>query len=230
MEIAAHQGNALHMCHLSLGRSADLVRWYQGQGVDVTFETCPHYLKFTEDDMVAQGGVLKINPPLRGAPEREAMWDAVASGLATVISSDHAPWALEMKTHERILENHSGVPGTETLVAVTLGEALRRYGPGLELTAAVDALTAGPADRYGIGHRKGRLAPGYDADITVLSPAEDWRIDGSAQHSNAKWTPYDGHAPGARVTMTLSRGTVVWDADKGLLGTPGRGEQVRPAP
>ncbi|MFD7497027.1 dihydroorotase family protein [Streptomyces sp. NPDC059832] len=227
MEIAAHEGNALHLCHLSLGRSADLVRWYREQEVDITFETCPHYLVFTEDDMVEQRGRLKINPPLRDEASRDAMWRAVSTGLAAVVSSDHAPWPLEFKDHQRILDNHSGAPGTETLVATTLGACLRRYGAGPEFSRVVAALTSNPAERYGIGHRKGRLAPGYDADILVLTPTEDWRIDGSAQHSNAGWSPYDTYVPGARVALTLSRGTVVWDADKGLTGSPGRGLQVR---
>ncbi|WP_406071766.1 amidohydrolase family protein [Streptomyces sp. NBC_01020] len=226
MEIAAHQGNALHLCHLSLGRSAELVRWYQGQGVDITFETCPHYLTFTEDDMRGSRGRLKINPPLRDGANRDAMWQAVTTGLATAVTSDHAPWPAEFKDQERILDNHSGVPGTETLVATTLGACLRRFGAGPQFARAVAALTSNPADRYGIGHRKGRLAPGHDADIMVLTPDDTWRIDGSALHSRAGWTPYDAYAPGARVTLTLSRGTVVWDAGKGLTGKPGRGEQV----
>ncbi|WP_100466346.1 dihydroorotase [Mycobacteroides abscessus] len=227
MEIAAYAGNALHLCHLSLGRSSDLVSWYQSQGVDVTFETCPHYLLLTEEEMLSQGGRLKINPPLRDKENREAMWTAVITGTASVISSDHAPWPRDLKEHRRILDNHSGCPGTETLVATTLGECLRRHGTGVEFSRAVAALTANPADRYGLGHRKGRLAAGYDADILVLTPTEHWQIDGSALHSNAGWSPYDQYLPGATVTMTLSRGVVVWDADQGLVGSPGRGEQVR---
>lgn len=230
MEIAAHQGNALHLCHLSLGRSTELVDWYRTQGVDITFETCPHYLVFTEDEMRAQRGRLKINPPLRDAPNREAMWRAVTTGLASVISSDHAPWPTALKDHEMILDNHSGVPGTETLVATTLGECLRRYGPGKEFSRTIRALSANPADRYGIGRRKGRMLPGHDADLMVLTQDERWRIDGTSLHSNAGWSPYHEHAPGARVTLTLSRGTVVWDAGKGLTATPGRGVQVRRDP
>lgn len=226
MEIAAEQGNRLHLCHLSLGRSADLVAWYQSQGVDVTFETCPHYLLLTEDDMLRQRGRLKINPPLRTAVEKEAMWRAVGSGLASVISSDHAPWPTALKDHEVILSNSSGAPGTETLVATTLGECLRRYGAGPEFARAIDALTANPADRWGIGECKGRLTPGHHADVMVLEPTADWQIDAEALHSNAGWSPYSGYAPGARVTLTMSRGDVVWSAAKGLVAEPGRGEQV----
>ncbi|MCX5529736.1 amidohydrolase family protein [Streptomyces sp. NBC_00006] len=227
MEIAADRGNALHLCHLSTGRSSDLVSWYQGQGVDVTFETCPHYLLLTEEDMVRQRGRLKINPPLRGSDDREAMWQSVIAGTASVISSDHAPWPAALKDHERILDNSSGTPGTETLVSTTLGACLRRYGAGKEFSRTVAALTENPADRYGMGGRKGRLAPGYDADVMVLTPSPDWRIETPSLHSNAGWSPYDGHVPGARVTLTLSRGDVVWDAGKGLVGAAGRGAQVR---
>lgn len=227
MEIAANERGRLHLCHLSLGRSAELVDWYQRQGTDVTFETCPHYLLLTERDMLAQRGRLKINPPLRDTAAKEAMWRAVADGLATVISSDHAPWPAELKDHERILDNHSGTPGTETLVATTLGECLRRYGEGKEFARAIEALSINPAKRYGIDDRKGRVAAGYDADLLVLEPSDDWRIDAGALHSNAGWSPYADYAPGARVSHTLSRGDVVWDAGKGLLGTPGRGEQIR---
>ncbi|WP_106429915.1 dihydroorotase [Streptomyces xiaopingdaonensis] len=227
MEITAHQGNAMHLCHLSLGRSADLVEWYRDQGVDISFETCPHYLLLTEEDMMAHRGRLKINPPLRTATDRNAMWQAVTSGLASVISSDHAPWPTALKDHEAILDNSSGAPGVQTLVATTLGECLHRYGDGREFSRTVAALTANPADRYGIGHTKGRLQPGYDADVMVLTPSDDWRIDTAAQLSNAGWTPYHGYAPGAQVTLTLSHGNVVYDAGKGLLGVPGRGKQVQ---
>jgi allantoinase len=225
MEIAAHQGNSLHLCHLSLGRSAELAGWYREQGVDVSFETCPHYLLFTEREVFAHKGRLKINPPLRAPVEREAMWDAVTGGLATVISSDHAPWPAQLKDHERILDNHSGVPGVQTLVAATLGECLRRYGAGKEFETTLAALTKNPAERYGLAH-KGSLAHGYDADIMVLTPDPDFRITADGQYSNAGWTPYEGYAPGARVSMTISRGAVVWSADAGLSATPGRGAQV----
>lgn len=223
LEVAADRGNALHVCHLSLPRSVDLVRWYQSQGVDVTLELCPHYLTFTADDMLTQRGRLKINPPLRDAAARDGLWTRLADGAVSVISSDHAPWPTELKDHEVILDNHSGVPGTETLVAVTLGGALRRGAEAFN--AAVDALTVGPARRYGLAD-KGVLEPGRDADVIVFTPGDE-PIDGSAQHSNAGWSPYDGYRPGGRVTLTLSRGRLAYSASDGLVARPGDGRQVR---
>jgi len=223
LEIAAESGAALHICHLSLPRSVDLVAWYQSEGVDVTLETCPHYLTFTEDDLSVQRGRLKINPPIRTAADREGLWRRLESGAITVVSSDHAPWPSELKDHKQILDNHSGVPGVETLVAVTLGAAIRRDSTYASLSAAIDALTIAPAKRYGIDHLKGSLEVGKDADIMVFSPNANVTIDGSALHSNAGWSPYDGMTPGGAITHTVSRGDLVWTRGSGLVGSDGRG-------
>lgn len=220
MEIAAHTGARLHLCHLSLPRSVDLALWYAGQGVDVSYETCPHYLTFTSDDLATRRGRLKINPPLRSDVDRTGLWQRLRSGQVPVISSDHAPWPAALKDHERILDNHSGAPGVETLAAVTLGQAL---ADGQEtFLRAVEALTINPARRYGLDDVKGSLEVGKHADVAVLTPG-DAAIDQSALHSNAGWSPYDGLRPGARVTLTLSRGEVVWDAGRGVLSREGRG-------
>lgn len=222
MEIAATSGNALHLCHLSLPRSVDLALWYRDQGADVTFETCPHYLTFTSADLGTRRGRLKINPPLREGPDREGLWSRVAAGQVPVISSDHAPWPAELKDRQPILANHSGAPGVETMVAVTLGGALARGSD--VFTRALEALTIGPARRYGLDARKGSLEVGKDADIAVLRVDPDSRIDEHRLHSNAGWSPYDGVRPGAVVTHTIARGAVVWDSGAGLISSDGRGE------
>jgi len=223
LEIAAYQETALHVCHLSLRRSLDHVAWYQSQGVNVTVETCPHYLTFTEADVLRQRGRLKINPPIRSAEERDGVWSRLLSGAVSVVASDHAPWPTDFKDSERMLENHSGVPGVETLVSVTLGEALHRDPDLRHFGAVVDAMTIAPARRFGIDDRKGSLSPGKDADIMVFAPSSDARIDGDALHSNAGWSPYSGMAPGGVVTHTFSRGRLVWSSGAGLTAEPGRG-------
>jgi allantoinase len=222
LEVAANEGSALHVCHLSLPRSIDLVRWYQSQGVDVTLETCPHYLTFTRDDLDVQRGRLKINPPLRTAADREGLWSRLESGAVGVVSSDHAPWPAELKDHDHILDNHSGVPGVETLVAVTLGRALQRDDSLTAFGAAVEALTIGPARRFGLEAEKGSLTAGKHADLLVFAPG-DSAIDGGALHSNAGWSPYDGIAPGGAVTHTFSRGELVFSRGAGLVSADGRG-------
>ena len=223
LEIAYEQRAKLHLCHLSLPRSVDLVQWYKTQGLDVTLETCPHYLTFTEDDHDAQKGRLKINPPLRKGADRDGMWERIASGAIDVVSSDHAPWPTGYKDHEGIFANHSGAPGVQTSMAITLSGALARGM--VDFNAAVQSLTEAPAQRFGVGHTKDRIAVGYDADFAVFDPAAGWDIDAGDMYSNAGWTPYQGMKTNGRVTMTISRGTVVWDGTE-LIGAPGRGVVV----
>ncbi|HEY9477434.1 MAG TPA: amidohydrolase family protein [Microbacteriaceae bacterium] len=216
LEVAAYQGVSLHLCHLSLPRSIDLVAWYKTQGVDVTLETCPHYLTFAEDDFLAQRGRLKINPPVRTSSDRDALWSRLTSGMVDLVSSDHAPWPTEHKDHQHILENHSGVPGVETLVAATLGQAIQR-DPSLDtLGMVVDSLTSAPAKRFGLDKHKGSIEVGKDADMMIFSPDAATRVDGSALHSNAGWSPYDGMSLGGMVTTTILRGTVIWTRTGGL--------------
>ena len=223
MEVAAETGAALHLCHLSLPRSVDLLRWYREQGADITMETCPHYLTFTSGDLDEQRGRLKINPPLRSSEDREGLWQRLASGDIPVISSDHAPWPTELKDKERMLDNSSGAPGVQNVVAVALGGALRRNPSGALFAQIVDALTLAPARRYGLDDRKGSLAPGKDADVIVFDPSRDTTIEAATQLSNAGWTPYAGYAPGGQVTHTISRGQVVYTTDAGLTVAAGRG-------
>lgn len=227
MEIAATESSALHLCHLSLARSAELLRWYRNQGVDVTFESCPHYLNLTEADMTQARGQLKINPPLRTSGDQQAMWNAVTSGLAPIVASDHAPWPMTKKNADVILDNASGVPGVQLLVPLTLGPALQRYGFGSELAAVVASMTSGPAARYGIDHRKGTLAPGMDADLMIVAIDASWEVTVHEQLSNAAWTPYEHRCPGVRVETTISRGDVVWSRANGRSGQPGRGTIIR---
>lgn len=225
LELAHEAGASLHLCHLSLPRAVDIATWYRQGGTDVSVETCPHYLCFTEEDMVQQKGRLKINPPLRSQEDQDGLWERVAQGAIGVIASDHAPWAREFKIEPDIFANHSGVPGVETIVSVTWAAALKRGHEYFE--AAVQALTATPADRFGLGHRKGRLLPGFDADIVVFDPTAQWSVDETQMHSNAGWNPYDGMALQGKVTSTISRGVVAFDGRE-VLATGGSGRLVAP--
>jgi allantoinase len=221
-EFAFATGAAIHLCHLSLARSVDITAWYRGQGLDVTCETCPHYLCFSEEDMARAGAKLKINPPLRPAGEREGLWRALAAGRIDMIASDHAPWPLADKTRPDVFDNHSGVPGVETLAPVMLSEGLARGLP-IELLAAV--LATGPARRFGLSG-KGDIAPGYDADLLVFDPVLPGRVDEALLHSRAGWSPYHGRRLAGRVTTVFSRGELIWDGK--LHGRPGRGQLLVP--
>ncbi|WP_405824520.1 dihydroorotase family protein [Streptomyces sp. NBC_01390] len=138
LELAAHTGVKLHVCHTSLPRSVDLVRVFAELGADASLETCPHYMLLDEQHMARRGTRLKINPPLRSPADREGLWDRLRLGVIDVISSDHAPWPVEWKTRPNVFDNHSGAPGVETVYPLVLGEAHKR-GPGV-FDAAVRAM------------------------------------------------------------------------------------------
>jgi len=225
LEAASYAGAQLHLCHLSLPRSVDLVRWYAQDGLNVTLETCPHYLLLDEADMVELGSRVKINPPLRAKAAREGLWERLAEGSVDVVSSDHAPWPAELKSHETIFDNHSGAPGVETGLPLTLGAA---WADGAESVAQViDAMSRRPAERFGLGERKGQLVAGFDADVVVFDPGQRWRVAAAQLRSNAGWSPYEGRSVTGRVTTTLVRGRVVYDGTD-VVGEPGGGRFVSP--
>lgn len=227
MEIAHDRGTRLHLCHMSIPRAIKLAERWREDGADISLETCPQYLTFTAEDMVREGGRLKVNPPLRPADQVEGLWRGVEGGLVPVIASDHAPWPLSMKTNPEILKNGSGVPGVQTLTTVSLGSALQRDSdPSGLFHNAVQALSAGPAARFGIADRKGRLAAGYDADIMIYRPDHKYVITEEEQLSNAGWTPFAGMQPGGYVEMTFLRGRKIFDRAAGEL-TTGKGALVR---
>jgi allantoinase len=224
LEIGRAAGARVHMCHTSLPRSVDLVNAWAADGADVTMETCPHYLLLDETDMQKQGTRLKINPPLRTPSAREGLWNRLENGQIDVISSDHAPWPVEFKTHPNVFDNHSGAPGVQTIYPMVLAEAFRRSAKTFD--AAVRAMTVNPARRYGLDGTKGSIAPGYDADIVAFNPNTPWTVDASDMRSNAGWTPYDGFVVPGRVELTLSRGKVVFDGE--LRSHEGDGRVVHP--
>lgn len=224
MEIAADKGAALHLCHMSIPRAIKLAEWWRNDGADITLETCPQYLMFTKDDMNTQGARLKVNPPLRSREDVDGLWDGVRQGLVPVISSDHAPWHLEKKSDPEVLRNSSGVPGVQTLGIVPLGQSLKDDpNPSGEFHNVVRAISEGPADRFGLGGRKGRIGVGYDADLVLYNPDSDYEITDDEQKSNAGWTPFAGLCPGGRVEKTILRGREIYSAHTGQVRS-GTGE------
>jgi len=224
LEIGRAAKAKIHMCHTSLPRSVDLVRAWAADGMDVTLETCPHYLLLDHDDMAVQGSRLKINPPLRNAEAREGLWDRIERGLVDVISSDHAPWPIEFKTHANVFDNHSGAPGVQTIYPMVLAEAHRRSTAAFN--AVIRAMTINPARRYGLDTTKGLIAPGFDADIVAFDAAALWEVDAGELQSNAGWSPYEGFRVPGKIALTVSRGRVVHDGE--LRSKPGDGRVLTP--
>jgi len=227
LEFALWTGVRVHIYHASLVRSFELIDWYRQQGARVTAETCTHYLTLAEEDMSRLGARGKINPPLRPAQEHDKLWALCASGSVDQITSDHAPWVPETKSHANIFDNTSGVPGVETLAPMIYSEGVAKGR--LSIHDFVRLLSEKPAEIFGLAPRKGQIRIGADADLAILDPTAEWTLDEASLHSSAGWSPYHGWPLKGKVTQTILRGHVVFDGEH-VVAVPGTGQFVSGQP
>jgi dihydroorotase len=180
-----------------------------------TFEITPQHLTLRAPDCYDELGTLaQMNPPIRDASHQEALWRAVRSGLVDVIGSDHAPHTLEEKARP-YPESPSGMPGVQTILPLMLDHA---HAGRLSLLRVVDLLAHGPARVYNMA-KKGRLAVGYDADLSVVDLKLQRTLSDAMVASRCGWTPFRGRTLTGWPMMTVVRGQVV--AREGeLLGSP----------
>jgi allantoinase len=223
LELAYTTGVHLHVHHVSLSRCFDFIQMYREEGVNVTAETCPHYLLFSEDDMDWLKGFGKINPPLRAKIEPEILWHYLNEGYIDIVTSDDAAWPRDKKNKPSIFDNASGVPGVQTVAPLIYSEGVRKGR--ISIHYLVELLSEGPAKIFKLWPRKGSLMPGSDGDIAIIDPREEWEIKDEDMLQPAKWSPYTGMKLAGKVVTTLVRGQVVYSRGK-IAGRPGYGRFV----
>lgn len=177
---------------------------------DVSVETTPQCLLFTSDDYATLGADIKASPPMRSAEDRDALLAALREGLIDIVATDHAPHArAEKKAHYgSFVDIPGGMPGVQTLLATMLHFVACG---DIDLPALVRMCSANPAERFGLGTRKGSLAVGRDADILVLDPRLDTRISHDEQLSRAGYTPFDGMQVPGKLTAVYLRGALIYE-------------------
>ncbi|MFW5742350.1 MAG: dihydroorotase [bacterium] len=220
-ELAERAGGDLHIVHVSTGRAAAVIAATPG----VTGETAPHYLAFSLDEFERLGSPLKVAPPVKPKPNAELLWQALGDGSLSFVASDHAPSPAAQKRTGSIWTDYAGIPGSGTLLPYLYSEGYRRGRLRLGELTALTARNA--ARRYGIADRKGALAPGMDADCVLIREDADWTVRGEAFLSKGHVTPFEGMRLRGRVEKTLVRGTVVFDAARGIAVDGGYGRLVR---
>jgi allantoinase len=220
---AEETGCALHIVHVSSGRGVRLVNEAHARGVDVSCETCPHYLVLTEEDVEALGAVAKCAPPLRAAGERDALWRHILQGDLPMVASDHSPAPPDMKTDPSFFRVWGGISGCQSLLALLLTEGYQRRQFPLERIAS---LTAGfPAHRYRLPH-KGQVTVGYDADLALVDLSASYVLRGDDLYYRHQQSPYVGRTLHGRVLRTLVRGQTVYS--EGQFATAPVGQLIRP--
>lgn len=219
MVLAAATGARVYFVHVTSALSIDVHRRLRSLAPDRVFvETCPHYLTHTQ--FSGTGVLCKVNPPVRGERDVEALWAAVADGTVHTIGSDHVPRRLEKKQGD-VWEASAGFPGTATILPVLLSEGVHRRG--LPLSKVVALTSYNPARIFGLYPRKGTLLPGSDADFTLVDLDAEKVVSAENLGSYADYSIYDGWSLTGWPVRTVVRGTTVMENGKVVASAAGHG-------
>jgi allantoinase len=221
--LATEAGASLHIVHVSCGAGAAMAAEARARGTDVSIETCPHYLFFTEEDVERLGAIAKCAPPLRTASDQRELWDVLVHGRVHIVASDHSPAPPSMKSGD-FIEAWGGISGVQSTLAVLLEAGHHRRAMPLERISAV--LAAEPARRFRI-RRKGSLAPGMDADLVLVDLNRSVTLAVGDLHQRHALTPYLGHSFRGEVRRTIRRGVTIFN-DGRITATSG-GRLIRPS-
>jgi dihydroorotase len=207
IRLAERHGRRVHVLHVS---TAEEIAFLTDHKDWASVEVTPHHLTLAAPECYERlGTYAQMNPPVRDARHRAALWAALASGVADVLGSDHAPHTRAEKDHA-YPESHSGMTGVQTLVPIMLDHV---NAGRLTLERLVDLTSHGPQRLFGI-RGKGRIAVGYDADLTVVDLKRRETITNGWIASRCGWTPYDGVSVQGWPVGTLVRGRrAMWEGE-----------------
>ncbi|MFA6523753.1 MAG: dihydroorotase family protein [Candidatus Peribacteraceae bacterium] len=209
IELAKKYGTKLHIAHISTVQGVECVREAKAAGLPVTCEVAPHHLFLTTDDYATLGTLAKMNPPLRTAEHRDALWAGIEDGTIDCIATDHAPHTLEEKETSEALKAPSGVPGVEVMLPLLLTVAARGWPhpatkrPPIHLDKEdiVRLCFENPNQIFGL--KKHPVSEGRKADCILVDSDEEWTIRGKELHSKCKWTPYEGWLVRGKVVRVI---------------------------
>jgi len=204
IELARKTGCDLHICHVSTKESVELIRGAKAQGVKISCETAPHYLVLCDEDL-KDDGRFKMNPPLRGREDKQALIEGLRDGTIDLIATDHAPHSAEEKSRG-LAGSLNGIVGLETAFPILYTKLVKEGVITLE--KLIELMQVRPAERFGIG---GGLETGKAADLTVFSLNEEYMIDPKDFLSMGKATPFEGERVFGKCLLTMSGGVPVWE-------------------
>lgn len=206
IELAHYLKTRVHLAHMSLKRSVELIRFAKGQGIQVTAEACPHHFTLTDEAVKTFDTNTKMNPPLRSQEDVEAVREALSDGTIDCIVTDHAPHTQEDKEADF---DHApyGMIGLETSVGLTITELV---GPGiLSWPQMVERMSASPVRIIGL-ENKGAVREGMDGDLTMIDPHQEWEVRREDFVSKSKNSPFVGRRLKGRVVATIRAGKLVY--------------------
>ncbi len=240
IQLAGETKCALHIVHVSSGAGVALVASAQKQGVDVTCETCPHYLVLTEDVVEKLGAVAKCAPPLRPKSAQDVLWRYVENGYVSTIGSDHSPSPPGMKRDKNFFKVWGGISGVQHTLPLLLTNWRTPHpsplpvgrgegGDSAGALATIVRLTSfNVSERFNLPKTKGRIAVGADADLALVDLKAQFTVRAEDLLYRHRQSPYVGRALTGRVVRSILRGTTVW-LDGSIVSVP-TGRLVKPSP
>jgi allantoinase len=184
--------------------------------MNVTLETCPHYLTFVSEDMQRLGPIAKCAPPLRGLEEQARLWTLLSEGKIDMIASDHSPCPSSLKTMQNgnFFAAWGGISGAQSSMEVMIHEGYIRRG--IPLTQISRMLSYEPAKRFGLLPRKGEITLQADADLVLVDLNKPYMLRKEDLLYRHPHSPYIGKTLDCRITKTLSRGTIIYEEGSGI--------------
>ncbi|TMC18590.1 MAG: allantoinase [Chloroflexi bacterium] len=221
---ASETGCSLHIVHISTGSGVRLVALARARGIDVSCETCPHYLVLTAEDMEELGAIAKCAPPLRSHEEQHALWQHLFAGNIPMVASDHSPAPAEMKSSDNFFQVWGGISGCQSLLQLMLTAGYEQRH--LPLTTIVLLTSEYVARRFGLFPAKGQIAVGADADMVLVDLRAQSVLRAEDLHYRHQHSPYVGRSLRGRIVRTFVRGVSVF-AD-GMFADGGVGRLCKP--
>ena len=208
--IAQRTGAHFHIVHLSSKRGLVLIEEAQARGVQITTETCPHFLAFTHEDFVKKGGILKTAPAVKFQEDKKALWEGLKSGVISFVATDHASCDYPReKNTSNIWTDYAGVPGSELMVPYIFSDGF--MSGKLSLQTIQKILSENAAKNYKLDSYKGSISIGKDADFVLIDPLEKTKVDQKKLHSKGKYSPFHDRIFKCRVEKTIIRGNIIID-------------------
>jgi allantoinase len=207
ISLAKMTGCKIHIVHASSSRVVEIINKAKKDGINITVETCPHYLSLTSDDLDALGPIAKCSPPLRDCHEVELLWECVRNGEIDVIGSDHSPAPIELK-HGNVFEAWGGISGAQTMLNLLIEEGY--WKRNIPLDRIVKLTSANPAKRFNLYPSKGCLQAGSDADLTIMNLEEVFILKKKDLFYRHQHSPFVGKRFRGKIRSTFARGQCVY--------------------
>lgn len=203
-------GAPVYIVHVSTGQGAKIMKEAQDKGLPVYGETCPHYLILTDECYQRPEPQRYImTPPLRKKEDNQLLWEALQNGTLQCVTTDHCSYTVEQKLKGKsCFTTPGGIPGSETLLPLIFSEGVQKGRLTLEQLATL--LATNPAKMFGLYPKKGVLAVGSDADITIVDPEKKVVLSGAKLHSACGYTPFEGIEVHGYPVLTILRGKVLY--------------------